>query len=276
MTTAPGRYALDNADPGSPSMHQCLSGILDGPTVGLLRETLFDGDSRLPDTSRTLLLGVGNGASAIYVADMITDGRIVALDRDTRIIRDDVLAHPQVEVVTCDLLTEPLPAGPWDLIHARLLFAHLPNRRQVLADAAGQLAPGGVLAIEDWGVVNAGRVLDARTPRTGRLYQRYQQALIQTFAAAGNDPEWCVKTNAEMTSAGLLDVETVTRAESWRGGSPGCQLPIAVSLELGDRLVEHGITRDELQELRDDLADPATVVLGNLTWSTIGHARFGG
>ncbi|GAA1025788.1 methyltransferase domain-containing protein [Virgisporangium ochraceum] len=271
MTTAPGRYALDNAHEGAPGMHECLSGVLDTNTTDLLVKYLSIADGALRHDTRTLLLGAGNGSMALKVADEISYGAIVVLDLDTSRIRPEVRDHHQVEVITCDLLAEPLPPGPWDLVHARLLFAHLPNRDKLLLDVVDTLAPGGTLMIEDWGVAGPGLVLDAPSPRTKRLFQRYQQALIAVFADAGNDPRWATRTHAAMRDAGLVDVETHTRARSWTGGSPGCQLPIAVSTELEDRLVTHGLTRSDLDELRHDLTDPRVVLTGNLTWSTIGR-----
>jgi SAM-dependent methyltransferase len=277
MTTAPGRYALNNAHPGAPAMHECLSGILDENTIDVLGDYLQIAEGTLLTGTRTLVLGAGDGSLALWLANEITLGPIAVLDMDTSRMRVDVRNHPRVELLACDLLSEPLPRGPWDLVHARLLFAHLPNRRALLHDIKGNLAAGGVVMIEDWGVAGPGRVLHAPNARTKYLYQKYQKALISVFAAADNDPEWAPRVNSEMREAGLVNVRTYARAESWTGGSPGCHLPIAVSIELQDRLVQHGITTQDLVDLRDDLADPAVVLVGNLTWSTIGSMpRAGG
>lgn len=273
MTTAPapGRYALSNAHAGAPGILECLSGVLDANTTELLVDYLAVVDGAMWQDTSTLLLGAGNGSMALKVADEISYGTIMVLEVDTSRIRPEVRDRHQVEVATCNLLEQPLPAGPWNLVHAPLLFARLPNRRQLLQDVVESLAPGGAVMIEDWGVAGPGRILDAPNPRTKYLYQKYQKALISVSAAANNDLEWSVQTHAAMRAAGLVDVKTFTRAQSWTGGSPGCQLPIAVSLELEDRLVEHGVTTADLADLRHDLADPRTVLLGNLTWSTIGR-----
>src|SRR3954468_6458539 len=41
----------------------------------------------------------------------------------------------------------PLPGGPFDLIHCRLVLEHIAGRELVLAKMAGWLAPGGWLVI---------------------------------------------------------------------------------------------------------------------------------
>ena len=43
----------------------------------------------------------------------------------------------------------PLPGAPADVIYARFLVVHLPDPHRALAGWAGQLAPGGVLVVEE-------------------------------------------------------------------------------------------------------------------------------
>lgn len=106
---------------------------------------------------------------------------------------------------------------------------------------------------------------------TAALYQRYTDALMNVFAEQGNDCTWCLSVPAAMLDAGLIDVKTAVHAQSWRGGTAGCELPIAVSAELHDRLIAHGMDAGDLQRLRARLAEASTMVIGNLTWSTTGH-----
>ena len=48
-----------------------------------------------------------------------------------------------------DIVAEPLAAGRFDLVHARLLLEHLPERDAVLAGFVHALAPGGWVVVED-------------------------------------------------------------------------------------------------------------------------------
>jgi SAM-dependent methyltransferase len=246
-------------------MLDCLSAILDRSTVELIAPMV-------PLRGRCLELGAGNGSIARWLADAVgTDGRVVATDLDPEHVRADVHSRPQVEVLRHDLRSDPLPTGPFDLVHARLLLAHLGNRDTLLPALADVLAPGGALVIEEWGGAGPGQVLSSPWPETADLYQRYQRALIAMFGSAGNDPTWSVRVHATMAGAGLTDVRTVVRACSWSGGSAGCRLPIEVSGQVRSQLLDHGLDPGDLDALRAHLADPRVVVLGNLTWSVTGH-----
>jgi SAM-dependent methyltransferase len=265
MTAATQHYALDNDRAGAGDMLDCLSGILDPATVNLLSPYVRAG-------GRCLELGAGNGTIAGWMADAVgAHGDVVATDLKP----DHIRHHPRVRVLRHDLRSEPLPAGPFDVIHARLLLAHLPQRESLVRHMADALAPGGTLAIEDWGVAGTGQVLYSPWPHTARLYQHYQRALIAVFAGAGNDPAWSTRVHATMAEAGLTGVRTAVHADSWTGGMPGCQLPLAVSAQLRAQLVEHGLKPEGLDTLRAHLADPRVVLLGNLTWSVTGRRAEG-
>lgn len=48
-----------------------------------------------------------------------------------------------------DVFVTPFPVGPADVIFARLLLAHLPDRLEVVARWTTQLAPGGVVLLDE-------------------------------------------------------------------------------------------------------------------------------
>jgi SAM-dependent methyltransferase len=54
-----------------------------------------------------------------------------------------------VEVRRHDVARDPPPEGPFDLVHARLVLVHLPDRERALATMVGALRPGGWLLVED-------------------------------------------------------------------------------------------------------------------------------
>jgi SAM-dependent methyltransferase len=269
MTTATDAYALDNGRAGAAGMLDCLSAILDRSTMELLAPLV-------PLRGRCLELGAGNGSVARWLGDAVgRHGRVVATDIRPDHVRADVVSDARMELLQHDLRTDPLPDGPFDVVHARLLLAHLGGRDALVPALCEVLAPGGVLVIEEWGGAGPGQVLSSPWPQTAELYQRYQQALVAMFAAAGNDPTWSVRVHGVMVAAGLGDVRTTVRARSWTGGTAGCQLPIEVSAQVRERLLEHGLDAEDLDVLRAQLTDPRVVVLGNLTWSIVGHKSAG-
>lgn len=59
------------------------------------------------------------------------------------------LSAPNLHVVQHDVVTEDLPCGSFDLIHARWLLVNLPEREKVLTKIVTWLALGGWLVIEE-------------------------------------------------------------------------------------------------------------------------------
>ena len=58
-------------------------------------------------------------------------------------------ASPQVEVRAHDAAHDPPPGGQFDLVHARLVLVHIPDREKALASLVSVLRPGGWLFVED-------------------------------------------------------------------------------------------------------------------------------
>jgi len=53
------------------------------------------------------------------------------------------------EVLRHDVGIDEPPAGPFDLVHARLVLVHVPQRSTALAAMVAALRPGGWLVLED-------------------------------------------------------------------------------------------------------------------------------
>lgn len=95
-------------------------------------------------------LGCGPGNTTRLVADALRPERTVGLDRSGPFLdRARRGAPPRVEFMEHDVFVTPFPIGPADVIFARLLLAHLPDRPEVAARWTTQLAPGGVLLLDE-------------------------------------------------------------------------------------------------------------------------------
>ncbi|MFI9244817.1 class I SAM-dependent methyltransferase [Streptomyces sp. NPDC053086] len=97
--------------------------------------------------SRCLEVGAGTGTVARWLLDEAGVDEVVALDRDTA--RLNALAGPRLRVITADLTDEALRPGGFDLIHARFVLMHLPQRRRIVTRLAKWLNPGGWLVLGD-------------------------------------------------------------------------------------------------------------------------------
>jgi SAM-dependent methyltransferase len=256
----PSGYAYDNDVAVAQDQHACLSAMLDDFT----RQRLSAVDTPA-DGFRCLEVGAGAGSIARWLAGrgaevVVTDLKPSHLTGDRRI---RVLAH--------DIVAEPVPDPPYDLIHARLLLLHLPERERVLAKLAAALRPGGSLVIEDWYIRAEHIVVAAPAPADAALFERYQRALMAILA---NDPTWAARIHAEMLAAGLSDVDTAIHAPVWPAGSAGALL-VTVNLALfRDRLHAAGLTEADLDRLNWLVRDPRSglVIRGHFLYSTIGRA----
>ncbi|MEU4562742.1 methyltransferase [Actinoplanes sp. NPDC023936] len=256
-------YSFDNDDPAAALRHDLLAEILDPVTFDRLGAA---GDLR---GRRCLEAGAGGGSVASRLAALTgPTGRVLATDLNPRHLPDD----QGYEVSRHDLTGEPIPDPPWDLIHARLVLAHLPDREHILVRLADALAPGGILLIEEWLSAYPHVVLHAPDAAAAELVERYHRIVVDRLLPAnGADPAWAGRVHAAMLAAGLTAVHTEIRAESWAGGTAGARL-IAVNVaQVGDGLRAAGFTEPELDRLCRLAGDPGLVIRGHLTYSTVGR-----
>ncbi|MEV6304436.1 methyltransferase domain-containing protein [Actinoplanes sp. NPDC051861] len=256
-------YSFDNDDPAAEQRHHILAAMLDPFTVARLGAA---GDLT---GKRCLELGAGGGSVARWLADRAgPGGRVLATDLNPR----HLPVNQGYAVLRHDLTTEAVPDPPWDLIHARLVLAHLPGRAEIVQRLAGALAPDGILLLEEWVSAYPDVVLAAPDPAAAALVERYHRIVVgRLLPANGADPAWGGKAHAAMLAAGLTGVHTEIRADSWPGGTAGARL-IAVNLEqVGAGLRAAGLTDAELDRLRLLSADPRLVIRGHFTYSTMGR-----
>ncbi len=76
---------------------------------------------------------------------------------------------------------EPIPGAPFDVVYARLLLFHLPQRVAILARLWDAVAPGGHLAVQDYDLRTAS-VLPALNSA-----DEVRRVVIASFTAAGCD-----------------------------------------------------------------------------------------
>jgi SAM-dependent methyltransferase len=258
-------YSYDNDHPSAAAQHNALSMLLDPVSTAHLNIAVGDLTG-----ARCLEAGAGGSQVPVWLAERVgPTGLVVATDLQPHHISE----HPQIEVLRHDLRTGPVPGGPFDVIHARLVLIHLRKRLRVLADLAAQLAPGGVLCIEEWLLWPDHAVLAAPTPQAGARFAAYQRAVIDLLTTNGADPTWATRTLATMQDLGLRDVYTRIDSPVWEAGSPGLAL-VGVNLaQHRGQLRERGLTDTDLDQIAAMAADPSSglVVRGHPLYTTIGR-----
>lgn len=255
-------YTFNNDEPTAADMLNALGQMLDEFTTRrLLKAGVTSG-------SRCLEVGGGAGTIAAWLADQVgPSGSVVATD----IKPQHIPARPNMRVLQHNVVTDPLPDGPFDVIHARAVLQHLPQRDQVLAKLVGALAPGGALVVEEleasWGT----SVLATPDPTAHEIFARYAEAMLKTLKASGNDPTWCRKVFAAMRDVGLIDVDTEGWQGSFAGGTGVCLLAYSGSKELRPKLLDAGMTADDLDTIARLSVDPRLAMRGVLLVSTLGR-----
>jgi SAM-dependent methyltransferase len=222
-----------------------MSVMFDGTTLAWCER------SGLRPGARVLELGAGAGSVAEAMAARVgRAGRVVAVDRDTRFLADRA---DRMEVVEIDVLRAPLPAGPFDLVHARMLLGHLGGPTPQLETWIAALKPGGWLVVED---VDSSGAEEAEpfSPE----YCAVILAIQDELARRGFDHRLGLRLPRLLCHVGLEAVEAVSTRVRLRGdearGVPAWDL---LAEQLGPALLAAGhITHQQYDEFRRVTHDP--------------------
>jgi SAM-dependent methyltransferase len=239
-------YTFDNDSVYAREQHRCLAAMLDGMTTERLLAT------GVTDGWHCLEVGAGGGSVSLWLAEHVAPtGRVVATD----IKPGHIPRRPGLEVAALDLVHDPMPAATFDLVFARLVLLHLPERLAVLEKLVSALRPGGWLQLDEFDITYGPAIL-MPNPSAKALYERFLAAKIELFEKAGADVAWGRHVAGAMRDAGLVDIDPAPRVELWRAGSPGVELLVHHTFHLRDRFVEVGMTDAELEDVRHLLRDP--------------------
>jgi SAM-dependent methyltransferase len=260
--TPPSPYTFSNDRPTAVMLLAALAEMLDPFTQRRLTE------AGIRRGGRCLEVGAGNGSIALWLAEQTgPDGTVTATD----IRPQHIPRHPRVTMLKHNIAVDPLPAGPFDLIHARAVLQHLPERDTILARLAAALAPGGVLVVEELEARWSTAVLDTPDPAAHTIFAAYESALSKVLLDAGNDRTWCRRVHQAMCDAGLHEVNTEGWERSWRGGTGAGLLAYAGSTEKHHQLLQAGMDAAQLATLQWLAMNPALVLRGIPLLSTIGR-----
>jgi SAM-dependent methyltransferase len=193
-------YSLDSAWHAERDRLDSLTLLYDPGTLELCRLL------GVAEGWRCLDVGAGTGSLATRLAQLVgPSGRVTALDIDTRFL--EPLASERIDVVRGDLTTGPLKHGGFDLVHARLVLEHLPERQRVLDELVAAAAPGGWVLIEDFDWSTA---LMVDPPSA--VHVTVAEAIRELFTRHGYDPSYGRTLPRNLLRAGLADVGTRAQA----------------------------------------------------------------
>ena len=196
---------------------------------------------------------VGAGGATVpgwLAARVGPSGRVLATDIDTAWM-DDASGF---EVRRHDVGVDPPPAGPFDLVHARLVLVHVPQRAAALQAMVDSLRPGGWLVIEDADPALQPLICPDESGPAQQLANRLRQGFRALMAERGADLAFGRTLPRILREGGLQEVE----ADAFFPiTSPACTALEAATVEqIRARLVSAGIATDA--DIDEHLANVAT------------------
>lgn len=214
---------------------------------------------------RCLEVGAGGGSIATWLADRVgPEGRVLATDLDTAFL--EPLARDNLEVRRHDLLRDALPAGAFDVVHARLLLEWL-GAGDALERLVAAVAPGGWLLLEDFDWAIGGADADA-APATAKAYR----AMLGLLDGMGYPLHYGRTLPRRLECAGLEDLGNDARSFVVRGGSPGTAFERLSMEAQREALLASGLlSGQELDTALRDLGDPGRHVFTPMMFSAWGR-----
>ncbi|MFD9432543.1 methyltransferase [Streptomyces sp. NPDC060002] len=234
MTRSDG-YLLDNRQPEAGERFDAFAALFDATTFRHF-EALGVGPGW-----RCWEAGAGGTSVVSWLAKKVgPTGKVLATDIDTSLLTS--AARPPVEVRVHDLGTEEPPMEGFDLVHARLVLVHVPDRERALRSMVKALRPGGRLLIEDGDPALQPLLCPDEHGPEQQLANRLRHGFRTLLAGRGADLAYGRKLPRLLREAGLRRVE----ADAYFPvTSPaGAALESATVRQIRAELVQAGLATD--------------------------------
>lgn len=204
---------------------------------------------------RCLEVGAGTGNVARWLASRTAPAVVVASDRDTRFL--DGFAGPNFAVRQWDLTMDTLPEKVFDLVFARFVLMHMPQRHAVLSRLHRAVAPGGYLVIADG---NTTMGMESDFPEMVALWKALEQILATTL---GTDFIWPRSLPRRFQELGLSDIAVRAETPTLIGGGDHARFCELTLDAVEEALLKTGtLDRRTIADIRAHLGDPSFQDLG--------------
>ena len=232
-------YLLDNRQAEAGERFDALGALFNPWTFAHLRALGVGAGSHVWE------VGAGGPTVPAWLAEQVgSTGRVLATDIDPSWLTAGA-AHG-FEVRRHDVGVDPVPDGPFDLVHARLVLVHVPQRDDALRAMVSALRPGGWLLVEEADPALQPLVCPDESGPEQRRANRLKTAFRELMAERGVDLAYGRTLPRRLRDAGLHDIS----ADAYfpLAGRWCAELERATVVQIRDRLLAAGLaTGDEVE-----------------------------
>ncbi len=210
---------------------------------------------------RCLEVGGGAGSLACWLAERVGEtGAVLSTDLDLRFHRTP---PANLELRRHDITSDPLPAEHFDLVHARALLQHVPERERAVGRMLEALRPGGWILLEDSDFTPF-----EQQPRPA-AFAALSDAMTQLSLRARDwDRHVGRKLLAWLRGHGLEEARAEGRVWTMRGGEDSAEWYVLAMESAGAGLARAGaLPQATVAEALREARDPGFAILSPLSIS---------
>ena len=211
-----------------------------------------------------LEVGAGTGSVSAWLAERVgPDGRVMSTDIDLRFHAE---MPSNVIVRQHDVTTEPLPLEHFDVVHARAVIQHLPERVDVLARLLEALKPGGAMVIED------GAMLEFAEQSLPEPYASVHRLIATAAHEEWRDPNVGVRALGWMRDLKMEGLEVAGDVWTMRPGEAAGEWWFLALERAVPRLVEFGVVSESgAVTVMAQVREPGFAMLSPTSIATVGR-----
>jgi SAM-dependent methyltransferase len=242
-----GGYLLDNQQAEAGVRFDALAALFNASTFRHIRSL------GITEGWRCWEVGAGGVSIPSWLAEQVGPaGYVLATDIDVSWMTTD--ADSGYTVRRHDVGVDQPPEHGFDLVHARLVFVHVPQRAAALAAIVSALRPGGWLLLEEADPALQPLVCPDESGLAQQLANKLKRDFRTLMAQRGVDLSYGRTLPRLLREAGMVDVE----ADAFFPitGRANTLLEQATVLQIRERLVSAGLaTNDEIDEHLSNLVE---------------------
>lgn len=197
-------------------------------------------------------VGAGTGALAQWMVDEAGADTVMAVDSDITYLRE--IFDPRIRVVAANVTDVSFSPGRFDLVHARSVLFHVPERYELIQRMASWLRPNGWLVVGDPIDPQVRPSARPRHPAFHKTMRAMWQAVHRTL---GTDIAWVSSYPALLTDLGLTNIGWEMTIPGIYPGSASAERWRLAWINLRQEMLATGMLTDaEFEDALHYLASP--------------------